>query len=229
MKKSRKIGLIVMPVAILGALFLISYLFDHALSFQSENDPDTSSLETNTDVLSSLNPTIAGAFDAPVTIIAFNDYQCQGCKTWYMNEYPKIIENLIESKKANMVFVDAIPLGNDSLLASEATYCANEQEKYSEYQELLFNSQQEIDDGWARSEQLKTFALNLELDMESFKNCLDSGKYENQVMSNVEYTKKNGVEKIPIFKIVNSEGKHHVIKGGNPSDVFENVVNMLMQ
>lgn len=229
MKKSRKIGLIVMTVAILGALFLISYLFDHTLSFQSENDPDTSSLETNMDVLSSLNPTIVGAFDASVTIIAFNDYQCQGCKTWYMNEYPKIIENLIESKKANMVFVDAIPLGNDSLLASEATYCANEQEKYSEYQELLFNSQQEIDGGWARSEQLKTFALNLELDMESFKNCLDSGKYENQVMSNVEYTKKNGVERIPIFKIVNSEGKHHVIKGGNPSEVFENIVNMLMQ
>lgn len=218
-----------MSVAILGTMFLISYLFDHNLSFQSENDPDVLSLETNRDVLSSLNPPTVGAFDAPVTIIAFNDYQCQGCKTWYTNEYPKIVKNLIESKKANLVFVDTVPLGNDSLLASEATYCAKEQEKYSEYQELLFNSQQEIDDGWARSEQLKTFANNLELDMESFENCLDSEKYKNQIISNVDYAKKNGVEKIPIFKIVNSEGKHHIIKGGTPSDVFENVINRLKQ
>jgi protein-disulfide isomerase len=210
-------------------MFLISYLFGHTLSFQTENDPNTTSLETNRDILSSLNSPIVGAFDAPVTIIAFNDYQCQGCKTWYINEYQKIVKNLIEPKKANLIFVDAIPLGNDSLLASEATYCANEQGKYSEYQELVFNSQQEIDDGWVRSEQLKTFANNLDLDMASFKNCLDSGKYENQVLSNMDYTKKNGVEKIPIFKIINSEGKHHIIKGGTPSSVFENIVDLLTQ
>ena len=128
-----------MSVGILVVLFLISLLFSHTFSFQSENKPDTSYLETNYDVLSTLDPVVIGDPNAPVTIIAFTDYQCHDCKTWYTKEYSKMIESLIEPKKANMIFVDVDPFGDDSLLASEATYCANEQGKYSEYQEILFN------------------------------------------------------------------------------------------
>jgi len=36
-----------------------------------------------------------------------------------------------------------------------------------------------------------------------------------------------GVDKIPVFKIVNSEGKEHILKGGLPSEVFEDVVDQL--
>jgi len=251
MKKSNKIGLIVIPIAILGGISLALFQFEDTLSLQPENEPDEISMEpTNTldpfqfeDILSfqlenerdeilvehinavaSLGLPIIGFPAAPVTIIAFNDYQCRDCKTWYDDEYPEISKNLIETQKANIIFLDSISLGNDSILISEATFCANEQKKYSEYQEMLFNSQQKIDD-WAKSEQLKRFAMDLDLDLELFEECLDSRKYENKVLSNIDYAKSLGVDKIPVFKIVNSEGMEHILRGGVPSAVFEDVVD----
>ncbi len=248
MKKSNKIGLIVIPIAILGGISFALFQFEDTLSLQPKNELDEISIEP-TDTLppfqientlsfdlenerdeiwvehtNTLDLPVIGFSDAPVTIIAFNDYQCMACKSWYENEYPEISKKLIETKKTNIVFLDSISLGNDSILISEATFCANDQEKYSEYQEILFNSQQKIDD-WAKPEQLKRFAMDLELDMELFEECLDSGKYENKILSNIDYAKNLGVDKIPTFKIINFEGKEHILKGGLPSVVFEDVVD----
>ena len=187
MKTSKKIGLIVMLIAILTAIFFVSLQFQQDISLQPKNELNEKSMDTSD--ISSLNLPVVGIPDAPVTIITFNDYQCNDCKTWYDKEYPEISKNLIETQKANMVFLDSISLGDDSVLMSEATYCAEEQGKYSEYQKILFNSQQGIDD-WAKSEQLKKFAMDLQLDPELFESCLDSGKYEKQVLSNIDYAKK---------------------------------------
>lgn len=211
-----------MPIGILAAMFFVSLQFQHDVSLQPKNEFGEKFMDISD--VSSLNLPVVGFSDAPVTIIAFNDYQCKDCKTWYDKEYPEILKNLIETQKANFVFLDSISLGDDSILISEATYCAEEQGKYSEYQETLFRSQQGIDD-WAKSEQLKKFAMELQLDPELFESCLDSGKYEKQVLSNIDYAKNFGVDKMPVFKIVNFEGKEHVLKGGMPSDVFENIVN----
>jgi len=221
MKTSRKIGLIAIPIIILSVIFLSSFLFQPFVNFQSENKLDDFITETIFDVLS-ISPVI-GSPNASVTIIAFNDYQCLSCKSWYENEYSEIFKNLIKTNKANLVFVDSIPAGVDSILISQATFCANDQGKYSEYQEILFSSQKEID-SWAKSEQLKQFAVKLELDINAFEKCLDSNRHENKILSNIEYTKNLGVEKIPVFKIVNTEGKEHIIKGGVTSEVFETIV-----
>lgn len=223
MKTSQKIGLIVMPIAILGIMFFVSLQFQHAVSVESENKSDEIPIN-NSDIVSSLNLPVVGFSDAPVTIIAFNDYQCKDCKTWYDNEYSEISKTLIETGKTNIVFLDSLSVGIGSVLISEATFCANEQGKYSEYQETLFNSQQEIDD-WAKSEQLKIFAADLELDLQSFESCLDSGKYETQVLSNIDYAESLGVDKIPVFKIINFEGKEQIFRGGLPNEVFEDIVN----
>ena len=225
MKKNQKIGLIVLPILILVSLFLISLPFDQSyFSSSPKNNSDQASSESFSDVFSSLSVPIIGSANAPVTIIAFNDYQCKDCKTWYDDEYPKISKELIDTQKANMVFLDSTPLGTDSILISEATYCANEQEKYSEYQEILFNSQQEIDT-WAKSEQLKIFAADLELDLKSFEECLNSETFKDDVLSNIEVAKSYGIDRIPVFKIVNFEGREHVLKGSLPSRIFEDVVN----
>jgi len=60
--------------------------------------------------------------------------------------------------------------------------------------------------------------------VESFDKCLDSRKYQNKVLSNIEYAKNLGVDKIPVFKIINTEGLEHILKGGLSSNVFEIIV-----
>ena len=229
----KKFGLVILSVVVIGILL--------AVLFQPETNPSNSSLEViNGTVRSSLEKIygtissssglpVMGSPNALVTIMAFGDYQCPSCRDWFLNTRPNITKNFIETGMVNLVFVDADLLGNDSLLAAEASYCAEEQGKYWEYHGLLFNSQQGIDDGWANSKSLKAFANDLQLDLDLFENCLDSRKFEKKVKFNAFEAKKNGIIKTPTFIILDSEGRHHIITGTAPYPVYEKIIESFSQ
>jgi len=92
---------------------------------------------------------VLGSTSAPITIVEFGDYQCEACYHWYHNTRADIIDNYIETGKVNLVFMDLPFLGRDSIIAAQATYCADDQGKYWEYHESLYNFQEAIDNGWA--------------------------------------------------------------------------------
>ena len=73
-----------------------------------------------------------GSANAPITIVEFGDYQCEACYHWYHNTRADIIDNYVETGKANLVFMDLPFLGRDSIPAAQATYCADDQGKYWE-------------------------------------------------------------------------------------------------
>jgi len=120
-------------------------------------------------------------------------------------------------------------LGKDSPKAAEASYCAEDQDKYWEYHDLLYNSQRGIDDGWASSEQLKAFADNLDLDMDLFNTCLDSNKYSNRVQFNINEAREQGASGTPTFIIVGSDGQQQKISGAQPYSVFKNVIELMIK
>ena len=71
-----------------------------------------------------------GSESAPITIVEFGDYQCEACYAWFHNTRDTLIDNYIETGKAKLVFVDLAFLGRDSPKAAQASYCAEDQEKY---------------------------------------------------------------------------------------------------
>jgi len=119
-----------------------------------------------------------GSSDAEVTIIEFGDYQCPNCKKWFLNTKPDIVTNYIDTGKANLYFVDLAFLGDDSLPAAAATYCADEQGLYWDYHSYLYSNQREIDGGWTDYSSLKDYAEIVGLDEDSFTDCMDSGRYD---------------------------------------------------
>lgn len=182
---------------------------------------------THGTVSTAMGSPILGNPSAPITIVEFGDYQCSQCFNWFHNTEPELYQNYIETGKANLVFVDLAILGRDSPKAAAATYCAEEQGKYWEYHDLLYDSQQGIDDGWANSERLKAFAFSLDLDMEMFSSCLDSGKFSKRVQFNIAEAGKQGATGTPTFFIINSEGKQQKISGAQPFSVFKDVIDSL--
>jgi len=179
-------------------------------------------------VNTSMGSPVLGSPDAPVTIIEFGDYQCSQCKKWFFDSKPKIVSNLIGTGKTNLIFVDIAFLGKDSLPASAATYCAEEQGKYWEYHSILYSNQLGVDDGWANSERLKAFAFELGLDMDLFTSCLDSGKYDKRVRFNTSVSTKNGVNSTPTFIIVGPDGEQIMIRGAQPYSVFEQTIESMV-
>ena len=171
---------------------------------------------------------ILGNPSAPITIVEFGDYQCERCYQWYHTIKPTIVENYIDNGKANLIFVDLAFLGKDSPTAAQATYCAEDQAKYWEFHDLLYNSQERVDNGWANSERLKAFAFSLGLDMELFNSCLDSGKYSKRVQYNIREAGKQGATGTPTFFIVNSDGDQQKISGAQPFSVFKSVFDSMI-
>ena len=68
----------------------------------------------------------------------------------------------------------------------------------------------------ANVERLKAFASYLDLDMELFESCLDSGKFNKRVQFNTLEAKNQGVTGTPTFFIVNSEGEQQKLVGAQP-------------
>jgi len=89
-----------------------------------------------------------GNADAPVTIVEFSDFQCPFCLRFYQQTLPSIMENYVDTGKVKFVYRD-LPL--DSLHANArpahiASECADEQGKFWDYHDILFDKQTE----WSR-------------------------------------------------------------------------------
>ena len=182
---------------------------------------------THGSISTAMGSPILGDPSAPITIVEFGDYQCEQCYAWFHNTKPAIVRDYIDTGKANLVFVDLAFLGRDSPKAAQASYCAEDQGMYWEYHDLLYNFQEHVDNGWANSERLKAFADSLDLDMELFESCLDSGKYSKRVQYNIQQAKENGVRGTPGFFIVGPDGQQK-IGGAQPFSVFKNILDSMI-
>ena len=135
----KKKGIIFSGIA---AIVIIAIIASISIS-PSVNEPlnlDTG--QTHGTVSTAMGSPILGSDSAPITIIEFGDYQCHQCYNWFHNTKDSVVENYIETGKANLVFVDLAFLGRDSPKAAAATYCAEEQGKYWEFHDLLYTSQE---------------------------------------------------------------------------------------
>ncbi len=171
---------------------------------------------------------VLGSASAPITIVEFGDYQCEACYHWYHNTRADIIDNYIETGKVNLVFIDLPFLGRDSITAAQATYCADDQGKYWEYHETLYNFQEAIDNGWASKDRLVSFAFNLDMNMDEFNDCMDSSKYAKRVKANYDESQRFGAEATPTFLIISPDGNMKKITSAQPYSVFSQVIEPML-
>lgn len=215
---------------ILGGIISVIIIVILASASVLHSDSQTLNLDmqrTHGKISTAMGSPLLGSESAKVTIVEFGDYQCHQCYNWFHNTKDSVVENYIETGKANLVFVDLAFLGRDSLRAASASYCAEEQGKYWEFHDLLYNSQEGIDSGWANSERLKAFAFSLGLDMKLFDNCVDSGKFAKRVQYNIPEAKKQGATGTQTFFIVDSDGEQQKLVGAQPYSVFKNVLDSM--
>ena len=171
---------------------------------------------------------VLGSASAPITIVEFGDYQCEACYHWYHNTRADIIDNYIETGKVNLVFMDLPFLGRDSITAAQATYCADDQGKYWEYHETLYNFQEAIDNGWASKDRLVSFAVDLDMNMDEFNDCMDSSKYAKRVKANYDESQRFGAEATPTFLIISPDGNMKKITSAEPYSVFSQVIEPML-
>ena len=161
-----------------------------------------------------------GNKDAKVTIIEFSDFQCPFCGRFYQSAEKQIIEDYVKTGKATFVYRD-FPLTSihpDAQKAAEAGECADEQGKFWEYHDMLFEKQ----DDWTGVgvSKFKQYAVDLKLDTKKFNDCLDTGKYASEVKKDADDAVAAGARGTPATYV-----NGILVSGAQPFENFKQVID----
>ena len=167
---------------------------------------------------------ILGNPDAKITIVEWGDYQCTYCHLFQQNTKDQLIQEYVDTGKANFVFRDFPLNGPDSVFAAEASYCAGDQNKYWQYHDELYKNWGGERTGWITQNSLDKFAANLGLELGPFDKCLSDKKYESRVLENQKFGQQIGVDATPTFIIFNNH-KATKLEGAQPLSVFKQVID----
>jgi protein-disulfide isomerase len=195
-------------IGILAGVFL-------AFNLQSESD---SKLFTESKLIYNGSP-IIGDPSAQITILEWGDYQCTFCHNFHQSTLNTIKHEFIETGKVKLVFKDFPLNGPDSVLAAEASHCAQDQEKYWQYHDELYKNWGGENTGWITRDSLNTFAKTVSIDLVQFNTCLDVHKYKERVNQMHNAGIELGIDATPSFLIFNNE-KIIKIRGNQPLEVF---------
>jgi len=207
---------IIIPIifAVLSGFFLFSIEKD-------ENDV----LLTQKNLLEKGSPMI-GNPSAPITILEWGDYQCTYCYRFHESSLNTILDEYIIPGKVNLVFKDFPLNGPDSVLAAEASYCAEDQGKYWEYHDELYTNWAGERTGWINEKSLNKFAVEVGLDLDEFNSCLNEHKYLSRIHDLEKFGRDIGIDATPSFLVFNDE-KIIKIRGNQPLDIFRKAIDDL--
>jgi protein-disulfide isomerase len=172
-----------------------------------------------------------GSQSARLILIEFTDYQCPFCGRHFQQTSPQIDRDYVNTGRVRHIIRD-FPIESihkDALKAAEAAHCAGEQGQYWQMHERLFKSQNAL-----TADHLSAYAGALGLDVQSFKQCLDSNKYAVKIRQDLAEAQKLGVQATPSFLLgVAESGGLRVrvlklISGAHPYPVFKGAIDSLL-
>ncbi|SEU24301.1 Protein-disulfide isomerase [Stigmatella erecta] len=154
-----------------------------------------------------------GPSDAPVTLVAFSDFECPFCSR--AANTVKQLEGEYQGKLRVAFKHQPLPRHANAKLAAAASLAANEQGKFWEYHDKLFANQTALDRA-----ALERYAEELKLDMGKFKSALDSNKFDAQISADSAQGHQIGAAGTPTF-FVNGRP----IVGAKPIENFRRVID----
>jgi protein-disulfide isomerase len=139
--------------------------------------------------------------NAPVQIEEFSDYLCSHCKAFAIQQEPGIVRDYVETGLVYFTYVPFSFMAPESARAAEASYCAADQGKFWEYHDIIFENvgtatTQPLADG-----RLIQYAEALNLDVETFRSCLNDNTYRRQVQDDLTYKRQVGITGTPTFNV----------------------------
>ena len=206
-----KIYFLIIPV-------IIGILFGVLFTTNPEVQSNDSTILNKENLL--IGSTILGNPDAKITVVEFGDYQCTFCYKFHNDVMKKINEKYIKSGDVNFVYKDFPLNGKLSIMASEASYCAQKQDRFWEYHDTLYNNWGGENTGWITEEVLLDFASDVELNLDDFNQCMNISEFRQKVLDNEEFGEKININATPSFLIFNDNEVYRII-GAQPVEKFE--------
>lgn len=146
---------------------------------------------------------VLGDKNAKVTVIEFADFQCPFCKAFFDDTESQLKSTYVNTGKVRFVYRQ-FPLTSihpNAEKAAEAAECANEQGKFWEYHDVLYQNQ----DTWAplsaadAANDFILYAGQVGMDSGQFTSCVQDAKVADNVNKDVTDGTNAQVDATPTF------------------------------
>lgn len=140
-----------------------------------------------------------GSDDAPVTIVEYSDFQCQFCQN-----QEKIISQILSEFKDKVRFIwkdyPENNINSISFQAAIAARCADKQDKFWPYHDLLFKKR-----GNLNNDTFIEIAKKLDLDSRDFKKCMESEEAASFIYNNIKEANALDINGVPFIYVNKQE------------------------
>jgi protein-disulfide isomerase len=162
-----------------------------------------------------------GNKDAKVHIVEFADLRCPFCEQFFTQTEPQIIKDYVDSGKATFSFRQYAFLGPASTVAADAAECANDQGKFWDFHNYMYQHQPaETDTSMYNTDSLTTIAGQLGMNTDTFRNCLNNKTDDAKAAADMADGQKAGVNGTPTI-FVNGIP----VVGAQPYSAFQTIID----
>lgn len=224
-------------VLLLVAIFLLGYFFARVQSFEKRNGTTTQvgnpsgqvgarqGAQGKVDVANG-HLLVAGKNSAKVTVIEFSDFQCPFCRRFFVDTLGQIKKDYIDTGKVKLYYRH-FPLSfhPQAQMTAEASECANEQGKFWEFHDKVFEEQEKQGPGTITYtvDDVKRWAAETGLNTSTFNPCVDTNKYKEKVTKDQADGQKAGVSGTPTFYINGTQ-----LVGAQPFSAFKAAIDAVL-
>lgn len=170
---------------------------------------------------------VMGKVDAPVRILEFGDFECPACAGFTTVTEPDVRTRIVDAGLASFTYYD-FPLAQhrNSVPASNAAACADEQGKFWLLHDRLFQTQDEWNTQATDVPKpfFKRYAGEVGLDVAKWETCYDARKYQKRISANLADGLRRGVASTPTFIIGNK-----MYRGMSSYDEMKKIVDSLVK
>jgi protein-disulfide isomerase len=152
-------------------------------------------------VTSTIDPTNGSAIvlnaGSTKVIDIWEDPQCPVCKN-FEDANGDYIESLVRDKKATVRFHVLSFLGDESVRAANASFCAADEGQYLDFHHALYAVQSPLENsGFWSNQKLIDIATKIGIKSTKFANCVNKGSKIDVVKANYDSMSKYGVQGTP--------------------------------
>jgi protein-disulfide isomerase len=131
------------------------------------------------------------------TVDVWEDPQCPVCK-YFEDANNEYLDDLIREKKATVRFHVLSFLGDESVRAANASFCAADEGQYIDFHKALYRVQSPLENsGFWSNETLIAIGNKVGITSEKFATCVNDGQKVDLVKANYDSMAKYGVQGTP--------------------------------
>lgn len=224
---------IVLAALIIGGAFIYSKGVNVVQKAEVEQEQQSTGNTLKLTIAS--DNVVLGKDNAPITIFEFADYQCPYCRRFYLLTHISLVKDYVDTGLAKIVFIDVpLPFHEFAQKASEAAWCAKDQNKFWEMHDKIFATAENAED--LKIESLVKYGKELGLDTQLLSDCLNSNKYAARVQESLNLASKLGILGTPSMIItptknlpldVDIQKINAAFQGSNPQVDLGNAVLLI--